>query len=223
MTGGVQFRVSKDRPFFPILLNIEGRKCLVVGAGKVAAGKIAGLLNHGAKIVVVSPRAIRKIKDQARAGVLTWHRRRFLPRDVQGAFLVIAATNSSEVNGAVFRACRARRVLCNAVDDPQHCDFFYPAVVRRGPLQIAISTNGRAPALAARLRRELEEQFGRDWSSWVEHVGKLRREILVQELPAETRRQRLLQLASPEAFRSFLRKRTKKKAANARAAQRRRN
>jgi siroheme synthase-like protein len=114
-------------------------------------------------------------------------------------------------------------VLCNAVDDPEHCDFFYPAVVRRGLLQIAISTNGRAPALAARLRKELEEQFGHDWSSWVEHVGKLRREILEQELPAETRRQRLLQLASSEAFRSFLRKRAKKTSPSSRSAKSRRN
>jgi precorrin-2 dehydrogenase / sirohydrochlorin ferrochelatase len=223
MMTGVQLRVSQDRPFFPILLNIEGQKCVVVGAGKIAAGKIAGLLNYGAKIVVVSPRATRQIKDQARAGVLTWHQRRFLPRDIQGAFLVIAATNSSEVNGTVFRACRARRVLCNAVDDPEHCDFFYPAVVRRGLLQIAISTNGRAPALASRLRRELEEQFGHDWSSWVEHVGKLRREILEQELPAETRRQRLLQLASSEAFRSFVRKRAKQTSPGSRSAKPRRN
>lgn len=215
--------MSQDRPFFPILLNIEGRKCLVVGAGKVAAGKIAGLLNYGAKIVVVSPRAVRQIKDQARAGEITWQQRTFLPRDVKGAFLVIAATNSSEVNGAVFRACRARRVLCNAVDDPEHCDFFYPAVVRRGLLQIAISTNGRAPALAARLRKELEEQFGRDWSSWVEHVGKLRREILGQELPVETRRQRLLELASPEAFHSFVRKHARKKSSNSPSARPRRN
>jgi precorrin-2 dehydrogenase/sirohydrochlorin ferrochelatase len=214
--------VNQDLPFFPILLNIAGRKCLVVGAGKVAAGKIAGLLNHGAKIAVVSPRAVRQIKDQARAGEITWHQRKFSPSDVRGAFLVIAATNSSEVNGAVFRTCRARRVLCNAVDDPEHCDFFYPAVVRRGLLQIAISTNGRAPALAARLRKELEEQFGHDWTSWVEHVGKLRRDIQRQESSIETRRRRLLQLASPEAFRSFLRKRTGRKSANSPSAKRRR-
>jgi|SRR5579864_130111 len=213
MVSGVKHRVRQDLPFFPIVLDIAGRKCLVVGAGEVAAGKIAGLLSYGAKIVVVSPRAVREIKDQARAGELTWQQRTFSPRDVKGAFLAIAATNSSAVNGAVFRACRARRVLCNAVDDPEHCDFFYPAVVRRGLLQIAISTNGRAPALAARLRRDLEDQFGPDWSSWVEQVGKLRRDMLRQKLSVETRRRRLLQLASPEAFRSFLRKRTRKKTA----------
>ena len=217
----VNHPVSQDLPFFPMLLNIQGRKCLVVGAGKVAAGKIAGVLNHGAKIVVVSPRAVQTVKEQARAGEITWHQRVFLASDVRGAFLVIAATNSSEVNDTVFRACRARRVLCNAVDDPEHCDFFYPAVVRRGLLQIAISTNGRAPALAAQLRRDLEDQFGPHWSSWVEQVGKLRREIRGQKLPAETRRQLVLQLASADAFR--LRKRTKKKSANSGTAKGRQN
>jgi len=193
-----------------------------VGAGKVAAAKIAGILNYGAKVVVVSPRAIREIKDRARAGKITWHQHKFSPSDVKGAFLVIAATNSSEVNAAVFRACQARRVLCNAVDDPKNCDFFYPAVVRRGLLQIAISTNGRAPALAARLRRELEHQFGPEWSSWIQHVGKLRRDIQRQKLSVKTRRRRLLELASPEAFRSFLRKRTGRKSPNPSSAKHRR-
>ena len=202
-------RSQTDTPFFPLLLNVKGRRCLVVGAGKVAAGKIDGLLIHNAQIEVVSPRAVRGIQAQARAGVLTWKKRLFSPKDVKGAFLVIAATSSSQVNGKVFKACRAQRVLCNAVDDPEHCDFFYPAVVRRGPLQIAISTNGNLPALAARLRKELEEQFGDEWSAWVEHVGKLRHEMLASGMSVKKRRERLLELASPEAFRTFLQERTK--------------
>lgn len=210
--------MDQDFPFFPILLNIAGKKCLVVGAGKVAAGKIAGLLHHGAKIIVVAPRAVRSIQEQARKGVLTLHPRKFSPSDVKGAFLVIAATNSSGVNAAVFQACRAQRVLCNAVDDPANCDFFYPAVVRRGQLQIAISTNGQSPGLAARLRKQLEEQFGPEWSSWVEHTGKLRREILGQKMSIENRRQHLLKLTSPAALRSFLRKRTKQKPATRKSA-----
>lgn len=202
--------MGRDLPFFPILLNVQGRKCLVVGAGNIAAGKIAGLLRHGARIVVVAPRAVSAIKKQARKGALTLHSRQFSRNDVKGAFLVIAATNSSEVNGEIFRACRKHHVLCNAVDDPEHCDFFYPAVVRRGQLQIAISTNGRSPGLAARLRRDLGAQFGREWSSWIERVGEMRREILGQKLSPQTRRQRLIELASPEAFRSFVRERSHK-------------
>lgn len=199
-----------DFPFFPLMLDVRGRKCLVVGAGKIASGKINGLLSYGANIVVVSPRADRAIQAKARARALTLHRRAFSPADVKGAFLVIAATNSAAVNGSVFRACRAERVLCNAVDDPEHCDFFYPAVVRRGPLQIAISTNGNLPALAARLRKELEEQFGKEWSDWVEHVGELRNEIRSREPSAKKRRDALMELAAPKAFAAFKRQRKKK-------------
>lgn len=189
-------RAKSEVPFFPLMLDLNSRKCLIVGAGKVAAGKINGLLHHGAKIVVVSPRAVPEIQAKARAGKLTWHRRKFFARDVRGPFLVIAATNSSAVNGSVFRACRARRVLCNAVDDPEHCDFFYPAVVRRGSLQIAISTNGNLPALAAQLRRELDAQFGPEWGEWVKHVGKLRREIRNQQSSPAKRRKILSELAA---------------------------
>jgi precorrin-2 dehydrogenase/sirohydrochlorin ferrochelatase len=188
------------------MVRLAGRRCLVVGAGKIAADKVAGLLIHGAQVEVVSPRAVQRIQKLVRKGEILWRRRKFSPRDVDGAFLVVAATNSSVTNQAVFRACKARGVLCNAVDDPPHCDFFYPAVVRRGPLQIAISTNGESPALAARLRRELEKQFGPEWSDWVKHVGKLRREILDKSMSAKARRKRLLQMASPSEFQEFVRR-----------------
>jgi precorrin-2 dehydrogenase/sirohydrochlorin ferrochelatase len=122
---------------------------------------------------------------------------------VRGAFLVVAATDSAASNGAVFRACRARRVLCNVVDDPERCDFFYPAVVRRGPLQIAISTSGNSPALAARLRKELERQFPPEWGPFVEHIGKLRKQFLRAGMPLENEREQLAKLAGQKAFLSF--------------------
>jgi precorrin-2 dehydrogenase/sirohydrochlorin ferrochelatase len=185
-------------------VKLEGQKCVVVGAGKIAASKAAGLLAHGAHVVVISPDAVPTVQRQARAGLLVWRRRRFSPKDVDGAFLVIAATDSVITNEAVFRACRARRVLCNAVDDPERCDFFYPAVVRRGSLLIAISTNGRSPALAARLRRELERQFGPEWSAWIEHLGKQRRDVLGAEQSARKRRLHLARMVSSRAFRQFV-------------------
>ena len=190
---------------FPIMLRLEGRTCVVVGAGRVAAAKATGLLNHGAQVVIVAPKAVNWIREKARSGKLTWRRRAFSFRDVRGAFLVVAATNSAASNGAVFRACRARGVLCNVVDDPEHCDFFYPAVVRRGPLQIAISTDGRSPALAARLRRELEKQFGPEWGPFVEHIGKLRQQFLSAGMPLENKREQLAELAGQKAFLSFRR------------------
>jgi precorrin-2 dehydrogenase/sirohydrochlorin ferrochelatase len=189
-----------------MMVKLEGRNCVVVGAGAVAEEKIAGLLPHLPRVTVVSPEATKKIQKQARAGILTWKQRRFAAKDITGAFLAIAATDSPAVNAAVFRACIARGVLCNSVDDPPNCDFFYPAVVRRGALQIAISTNGRSPALASRLRRELEQQFGPEWAEWLEHVGKMRSQILSERMPPANRRQRLPDAASPEAFRKFLRK-----------------
>lgn len=197
--------MPKATPFFPLMLRIEGKDCLVVGGGKVAAEKIAGLLAHGAKITVVSPRAVSAIQKQARLGILQWKKRRFSPNDVKGALLVIAATNSSVANSSVFRACKQRGILCNAVDDPENCDFFYPAVVRRGPLQIAISTSGNSPALAARLRRELEKQFGPQWSEWVERLGKMRDELMQRGTSPRTRRAKLLSLASEKSFQALLR------------------
>ena len=187
-----------------MLVNLAGRKCAVVGAGTVAAAKIEGLLLCGADVLVVSPHAVTAIQRLARTGKLVWRRRAFSPRDVQGKFLAIAATDSSQVNEAVFQACAARGVLCNSVDDPEHCDFIYPAVARRGPLQIAISTGGRSPALAARLRRELERQFGPEWGAWVEDLGRRRDELLSGRMPEKSRRRRLQQMVTPKAFRDFL-------------------
>jgi siroheme synthase-like protein len=187
------------------MLRLEGRTSVVVGAGRIAAGKAAGLLRHGAQVVVVAPKAIRWIREQAQLGKLAWRRRKFSARDVRGAFLVVAATKSPAANGAVFLACRARGVLCNVVDDPEHCDFFYPAVVRRGPLQIAISTDGNSPALAARLRKELARQFEPEWASFVEHIGKLRQQLQSAKLPLKKKRERLAKLAGPTSFLSFRR------------------
>lgn len=199
-----------------MLVDLRGRECLVVGAGKVAADKLAGLLHHGVQIEVVSPRAVQSIRDQARAGTIQWHQRRFVPDDVRGKFLAVAATGSPRINQAVFRACAAKGVLCNSVDEPEHCHFFYPAVVRRGPLQIAISTGGCSPALAARLRRELQRQFGPEWSAWVEHLGQLRRQMLGQKMPATARRRRLQQMATATAFGRFLRQMSRDDTAAAR-------
>ena len=200
--------ISRDHALFPMLVSLAGKKCVVVGAGRVAAAKIQGLLSCGASVTVVSPRAVAAIQCLACRGVLTWRRRAFSAKDLEAVFLAVAATNSSRANSTVFRACAARGILCNSVDDPRHCDFIYPAIARRGPLQIAISTGGRSPALASRLRRELEEQFGPEWAAWVEDLGRRRTSLLRRNMPANARRQRLQQMASPQAFRAFLRKYT---------------
>src|SRR5438445_395897 len=129
-----------------MFLKLEGRPCLVVGAGTVAEGKIGSLLLAGATVRVVAPQADVAVQEWARTGVMRWESREFCLLDLDGVFLVIAATSSNEVNGSVFREAQRRNVLCNVVDDPEHCDFYYPAVVRRGQLQIGISTAGESPA-----------------------------------------------------------------------------
>ena len=187
---------------FPIFLKLEGRRCLVVGAGTVAEGKIRGLIDAGAQVTVVAPKAVFQIRRWQWEGVLTWKPREFDPRDLDGISIVIAATNSHELNTEIYKEAQARNVLCNAVDDPGNCDFYYPAVVNRGDLQIAISTNGRSPALAQRLKGELEEQFGPEYEAWLQELGEAREQLFAAEVDPEARKRLLHRLASRDAFES---------------------
>ena len=122
---------------FPLFLRLAGRRCLVVGAGAIAESKIESLLRAGARVKVVAPKATDKVRSWARAKQIVWRAREYRPADLAGAFLVIAATSSPALHRAIFREARRSGALCNAVDDPPNCDFYYPAVVRRGSLQIA--------------------------------------------------------------------------------------
>jgi precorrin-2 dehydrogenase/sirohydrochlorin ferrochelatase len=185
---------------FPIFLKLEGRRCLVVGAGTIAEGKVRGLLQAGASVEVVAPRAVPQIQEWFAQGVLNWKPRNFEPSDLDNVSLVIAATPLRQVNSQIFQESRLRNVLCNSVDDPENCDFYYGAIVQRGDLQIAISTNGRSPALAQRLRQELEEQFGPEYETWLHELGAARDQMFVAKLDVETRRKLLHELASREAF-----------------------
>lgn len=188
---------------FPMFLKLEGRPCLVVGAGSIAESKVRSLLAAGAEVRVVAPQARKPVADWARAGVIAWEARPFEAHDLEGVFLVIAATASAVLNEQVFREAQTRRILCNAVDDPEHCDFYFPAVVRRGDLQVAVSTGGRSPALAQRLRRELESQFSARYAGWLQELGKSRDRLLNSDLDPERRRQILHALASRNNFGSW--------------------
>jgi precorrin-2 dehydrogenase len=185
---------------FPMFMKLEGRSCLVVGAGTVGEPKIRSLLEAGASVRVVALRATAAAAEWVKTGAITWEAREFNSADLDGAFLVIAATSSRDVNTAIFQEARRRNILCNVVDDPEHCDFYYPAVVRRGDLQLAISTNGHSPALAQRIRRELEIQFGPEYGEWLEELGRARQQLFASKIDPEERRQRLHQLASRKAF-----------------------
>lgn len=197
----VDHNVSYPRSYFPLFVSLRGKRCVVIGAGEIAAGKVEGLIRCDAEIAVVSPRAVPYIQEAARGGKLTWLRRAFTAEDVEGAFLAVAATASRRVNAAVFQACTERGVLCNAVDDPEHCDFIYPAVMRRGALQIAVSTGGRSPALAGQIRRELEARFGPEWELLLDRLGRKRDEILHARLAGAERARRLRAAAAEAAQR----------------------
>ncbi len=188
---------------FPLFLKLEHRPCLVVGAGAVGEGKIAGLLEAEARVRVVAPQATPQVESWAKTKKLDWHQRPFQPADLEGMFLVIAATSSTPLHEQIFAETRRHGVLCNVVDVPHLCDFYYPAVVRRGPLQIAISTAGESPALAQRLRKDLEVQFGPEYEAWVTALGEARAEIATKDMSAEDRKELLHNLASAEFFRAF--------------------
>lgn len=180
---------------FPLFLKLEGRPCLVVGAGTIAASKISSLLESGARVTVVAPWASVEVRKLADDGKFRWLPRAYEAGDLAGVFLVIAAASDGAVNRAVFLEAQRLGILCNAVDDPPHCDFYFPAVVRRGDLQIAISTAGQSPALAQRLRHELEEVFDKSAGDWVSDLGRRRREILATYAASEERKQWLVELA----------------------------
>jgi len=199
---------------FPMFLKLEGRRCLVVGAGTIAEGKIGGLIATDASIRVVAPEATTQVQTWAGEGKIDWERRKFLTSDLQGAFLVVAATSSTSLHEEIFAEAKKLGVLCNVVDVPHLCDFFYPAIVRRGSLQIAISTAGESPALSQRLRKELEQQFGPEYEAWVTAIGEARSELATRNLSAEDRKEILHELASREFYEKFrdeLRKQQKEK------------
>ena len=145
----------------PIFLKLDQRPGLLVGAGHVAFEKIGSLLPTGIRLRVVAPQAIPEIRQLAAEGKLEWVQRPFALSDLDGNFLVIAATDNPDVNAAVYRGAVERGIVSNSVDDPPHCDFYFGSVVTRGDLQIAISTAGESPAVAQNLRREIDEQLPR--------------------------------------------------------------
>jgi precorrin-2 dehydrogenase / sirohydrochlorin ferrochelatase len=185
---------------FPMFLKMAGRECLVVGAGKVGEPKIAGLVDTGARIHVVAVEASAAVLEWADAGKIRLEQRRFNASDLDGKFLAVIATNSARLNKFAYDEAQKRGVLCNVVDVPEYCDFFYPAVVRRGDLQIAISTAGQSPSLAQKLRQQLERQFGEGYTAWIKELGETRQAILASDLDRQRKLDLLHSLASREAF-----------------------
>lgn len=187
-----------------MFVKLEGKRCLVVGAGKVGEPKIGGLIETGARIHVVALEASEAVHQWASAGKVTLEVRAFAPTDLDGTFLAIVATSSHDLNRLIYREAQQRGILCNVVDIPEYCDFYYPAVVRRGDLQIAISTNGQSPSLAQKLRQQLEKQFGPAYARWVAELGETRKLVLASDLDPQRKSDLLHSLASREALKAAL-------------------
>jgi precorrin-2 dehydrogenase/sirohydrochlorin ferrochelatase len=188
------------KSLFPMFVKLEGRHVLVIGAGRVGEPKIRGLLPTGARIRVIAYEASAVVWQWAANGEIALEERGFLLSDLDDAFLVVVATSSRETNELIFLEAQSRRILCNVVDVPEQCDFYYPAVVQRGDLQIAISTSGQSPSLAQRIRQQLERQFGPGYARWVAELGETRRKVLASDLDPERKRFLLQSLASAAAF-----------------------
>lgn len=189
---------------FPMFVKLAGKNVLVIGAGKVGEAKIAGLLDSGAHIRVVALDASPAVRNWAREARIRLELRAFQPGDLEGVFLAVVATSSRTLNELVYGEAERRGVLCNVVDVPDLCDFFYPSVVRRGDLQIAVSTSGKSPSLAQKIRQQLEKQFGPAYADWVRELGETRKLILDSDLDQERKLDLLHSLASREALQAAL-------------------
>src|ERR1700722_4831838 len=190
--------LSEPASLFPLFLKLEGKRCLVVGAGFIGLEKVESLLRCGASISVVAPTAVERVRQLSAERKIEWLDRRYQPQDAAGCDLIIAATNDRQVNQAIFAEASRRSILCNTADDPPLCDFFFASIVQRGDLQIAISTAGQSPALAQRLRREIDAQLPADLGPWLAEVGQFGREVLAAMPPGAQRKAWLHELAHRE-------------------------
>lgn len=172
--GMARERREGEHLYYPVTLDVARKKCLVVGGGAVAARKAQALALCGAKVVVVAPAIGKGIEALARAGKVKHRAKKFSAADVRGAFLAAAATDDRETNRAVFAAARRNGVLVNVVDCPEFCDFHVPAVLRRGPIAIAVSTGGASPYLAAALRDAIGKRIGPEYGRAAKELGRLR-------------------------------------------------
>ncbi len=163
--------------YYPVFLNIRGKECVVVGGGQVALRKVEALLGAGADVKVISPDLCPELDRLAETEAISVEKRLFQPGDLEGALITVAATDDNNINLEVTKEARGKGVLVNAVDDPGNSDFIVPSCLRRGDITIAVSTAGRSPALARKIRLRLEEDLGSEYAPLVQLIDEVRREI----------------------------------------------
>ncbi len=164
--------------YYPVNLDIRNRKCLVVGGGDVGTRKVMTLIECGAFVTVVSPEAGEKLLSLAESGTIALKRRPYTGADLGGMFLVICATDDEELNRQVSRDAGKFNTLCNIADHPEACNFILPALVKRGDLVIAVSTSGKSPAFAKKIRKDLEKQYGVEYADFLKLMGAIRKKLL---------------------------------------------
>ena len=182
--------------YYPVNLDIKKRKCLVVGGGRVGTRKVLTLLDCGARVTVVSPDAREKLIELANRGAITLEKRQYRETDLDGMFLVVGTTDDEELNRQISIAAEKHNMLCNIADRPKVCNFILPSIVSRGDLTISISTSGKSPALAKKLRIELEEQFGNEYAELLRLMGAIREKLLKQKHEPEAHKHLFEQLIS---------------------------
>ena len=196
---------------YPLFLNLEGKRCLVVGGGGVAERKVKSLLECGADVTVIAPAVTEYIERAAKEGSINLEMRSYRSGDVEGYFLVIGATDLLEINESAAREAAESGLLYNIVDIPELCNFFVPSVVSSGDLKIAVSTNGRSPALAKKIRQELEKQYGEEYAFFLEYLGKIREKLLRDKTIDEKRRKQIFEDIVNSDVLEYLRKGDKEK------------
>ncbi len=164
--------------YYPVNLDIQKRACLVVGGGGVGTRKVKTLIDCGAKVTVVSPEASAKLAQMAAEGLILLEKRAYRTNDLEGKFLVIGATDDEALNRRIHADAERLNTLCNIADRPEICNFILPAIVNRGDLVIAVSTSGKSPAYAKKLRKELENQFGEEYEPLLRLMGVIREKLL---------------------------------------------
>ena len=164
-------------PYYPIFLNIRGRKCLVAGGGKVALRKVQTLLEHGADVQVVSPTLCPELNRLAKDGIIRAQQRSYKANDLHDALIAVAATDDATINESVAAEAKQRGILVNVVDDPQRSNFIAPSYFRRGDITVAVSTSGRSPALARKIRSELEQDFKAEYAQLALIADEVRSEL----------------------------------------------
>ncbi len=190
--------------YYPIMMNIKGKSCKVIGGGSVAERKVTSLLEYGALVTVISPTITDKLKDYSKNGKIELINRNYSYGDLNEAYLVYAATHKEETNRDCLRECREKGILINLVDNLESCDFIIPASVKRGHLNISVSTNGKSPMLSRRIKQSLEKIFTYDYEEYLGILGEIRERVKKEVNDIEVRREIFKRLVYSDIFDRYL-------------------